>query len=145
VPSDWSRRLLALAGVAGLADSLYLTIAHYTETPLACSNTGVVNCDLVTRSSYGLVPGTQIPVSLGGVLWFAVSLALALAPPMRALAAAHVVWALGGLATVFYLVFAEARLGHLCEWCTLAHALVVLSLLIAVGRLAALTAVDAVD
>ncbi len=123
--------------MAGLAVSFYLTAAHYSNAPLACAQTAVVNCDLVTRSAYGLVPGTAIPVSAAGIVWFAVSLALALSveqsPPR--VAVLYVVWSLCGLATVFYLVYAELRLGHLCEWCTIAHALVVLTLLLSVARL----------
>jgi uncharacterized membrane protein len=130
-----------VAGLAGLAISLYLTVAHYSNAALACANSGVVNCDLVTRSSYGLVPGTSIPVSLTGVVWFVVALALAfVAHSARGADRARIanaVWGSLGLVTVFYLVFAEVRLGHLCEWCTAVHALVVGWFLLALMELTA--------
>lgn len=131
--------MLALAAVLGLADSVYLTVSHYSASPLACVNSGIVNCELVTRSSYGLVPGTSLPVSLAGVLWFAISLVLSLIPGRGPgpglLPALHALWALGGTVVVLYLVYAELRLGRICEWCTLSHVLVVLSLLVSVARL----------
>ncbi len=131
----WWSRILALAALIGLADSLYLTAAHYSSSSLACVQSGVVNCDLVTRSSYGLLPGTEIPTSAAGLLWFAVLLLLALAVDgNRMVGPALLIWCLGGTAVVLYLVYAELRLGHLCEWCTLVHALVVIALLVAVAR-----------
>lgn len=136
VPSAWSSRVLALTALVGLADSVYLTVAHYSSTSLACVQTGVVNCDLVTRSSYGLLPGTSVPTSAAGLVWFAILLLLALSADKSTLIGpALLIWCLGGTAFVLYLVYAELRLGHLCEWCTLVHALVVISLLIALGRL----------
>jgi uncharacterized membrane protein len=125
---------VVLLAAAGLADSVYLTIVHYSNAPLACVNTGVVNCDLVTRSSYGVVPGTAIPVSLSGIVWFAAVLALALAatrlPPLRAAGLLMAVSAVGAL-VVLYLVYVELiRLHHICEWCTVAHVAVIGILLV---------------
>lgn len=128
--------MLALAALAGFADSVYLTLAHYSSAPLACVNAGAVNCDLVTRSSYGLVPGTSLPVSAAGIAWFLVSLVLALVAGRRA-AMALLGWAGIGALVVLYLVYAEMRLGHICEWCTLVHALVLLTLLLSVARVSA--------
>lgn len=122
-----------------MGDSVYLTFAHYSSAPLACVQTAIVNCDLVTRSAYGVIAGTSIPVSAAGLLWFAVSLGLAVASYRprwaRAASVAHFAWGLAGLAVVLYLVYAELRLGALCEWCTAAHILVVFTLLVATARL----------
>lgn len=131
---DPSRIVLAGAALVGLAVSVYLTVAHYAQAPLACVQGGVVNCDLVTKSSYGIVPGTAIPVSAAGILWFGVSLGLALVGASWARAAAPA-WAAAATLVVLYLVYAELRLGRICEWCTLVHLLVALWLLVAVGRL----------
>ena len=55
--------LLALA-LIGLAIAIYLTVAHYQNTALACANTALINCEAVTHSSYSLVPGTSIPITV---------------------------------------------------------------------------------
>jgi len=134
---------VALAAVAGLAISAYLTLTHYQAVPLACPSGGVVDCALVTQSRYGLIPGTMLPIGFAGIAWFAVSLGLALAAPRvraRSLPAAGalVAWGLAGLAAALYLVYVElALLRHLCEWCTATHVLVLVILLLAVGRLQA--------
>lgn len=135
--SGWLRPLIGLLAGAGLADSLYLTAVHYSGGPLACASSGILNCDLVTRSSYGTVPGTSIPVSLGGVVWFAVVLVLALAAgrvPYRPVSLALVAWSAAGLIVVLYLVYAElVRLHHICEWCTVVHVAVVAILLLSLA------------
>lgn len=138
-PSRLGAVALAIAAVAGIIDSVYLTFTHYSGAPLACVQSAIVNCDLVTRSTYSMIPGTTIPVSAAGLLWFAVSLGLAVASYFRRWSRgaifAHFAWGLAGLVAVLYLVYAELRLGALCEWCTAAHVLVVVSLLIATARI----------
>src|SRR5260370_39546274 len=64
--------LLCMA-VAGVAISLYLTSVHYLNVPLACSTSGVVDCAPVLRSTYSVVPGTQPPITVPGLLWFVAS------------------------------------------------------------------------
>jgi len=128
--------VIGVLAVAGLADSAYLTIAHYSNAPLACANTGVINCDLVTRSSYGVIPGTAVPVSLAGIAWFAIALVLAamLARSGSAPALALVGWSIAGTAAALYLVYVElVLLHHICEWCTVAHVAVVAILLLSVS------------
>src|ERR1051326_7555985 len=68
--------LLALA-VVGAIISLYLASVHYQNVPLVCSTQGFVDCERVLSSSYSVVPGTSIPVSVPGLLWFIVAGALA--------------------------------------------------------------------
>src|SRR5580704_16495474 len=65
---DWARR--AALGLSLLAVGLagYLTVTHYTDpTALACPDQGVVNCTLVTTSSWSAIGG--VPVALLGLLW----------------------------------------------------------------------------
>jgi uncharacterized membrane protein len=136
--------LLLGFGVLGLAISAYLTTVHYANVPLACSTTGVVDCAAVTTSSYSVVPGTSIPITVPGMAWFLVSGGLALVALLRLrahlseprwLQPVHLGWALAGLATVLYLVWVEAvQLHRLCEWCTGVHVLVAGSLLVALWR-----------
>jgi uncharacterized membrane protein len=90
---------------------------------------GTINCEAVLSSSYALVWGTSVPTSVLGIVWFAVNAALWVRP----VGSMHLVWAGVGLLTVLYLVFVEiVLLGAICLWCTAAHVLVVILLLIAV-------------
>ena len=143
------RRLGAVAllamSVAGFGIALYLTSVHYASVPLVCTIGGGIDCAAVTQSAWSVIPGTSIPVTFPGMLWFVVSGVLAgrslldasrgrLEP--RWLRPAHTLWGVGGLLVVLWLVFAELVLIHkICEWCTVVHVLVVLSLLVAIGRL----------
>ena len=132
-------------GVIGLGISVYLTTLHYAGVAPLCSSGGFVNCEGVLKSQYSVVPGTTIPVTVPGMVWFIVSAALALvsircarqgsAEP-RWLRPGHLIWALLGLASVLYFVYDElVQLHELCEWCTSVHVLVFLSLLVTLGRL----------
>lgn len=128
----------AAIGLAGIGISAYLTSVHYARVPLACSSSGVVNCERVLSSAYSSVAG--VPISVGGIVWFAVSVGLALMVVIRRtepvwLQPAQIGWSLLGLLTVFYLVGVEAlALGVLCAWCTGLHALIVATLLLSILR-----------
>lgn len=124
-----SRPALAVAAsVAGVAISIYLTILHYAGTVPACPVSGHINCEAVLSSRYGVIAGTTIPTSAAGIVWFAVSALLWLRPLGRL----QLAWSLIGMATVLYLVYVEiVALGAICLWCTAAHVLVLLILLIA--------------
>ena len=128
---QWLLLVLALAG-AGIA--IYLTTVHYARVPLLCSSRGVVNCELVTSSSYSVVPGTSIPITIPGLLWFVVSAALAIGALRQAgrwLGTAQLVWAVLGMMTVLYLVYVELVILHtICAWCTAVHAIIFVSLLL---------------
>ncbi len=130
--------LLGAIGAAGVAISIYLTTVHYAKAPLVCSSSGVVNCERVLSSGYSSVLG--VPISVGGIVWFAMLAALGLAPLLRRpepewLQPAQVAWGFLGLLTVVYLVGVEAlALGVLCAWCTALHALILAALLLAIVR-----------
>jgi uncharacterized membrane protein len=131
---------LLVAAVAGLAVSVYLTTVHYAGTPLVCTSGGVVDCAAVTSSKYSTVPGTSLPVTVPGMLWFLVSGALAALAMLRAatepswLRAAHALLGAAGVVAILYFIWAEVQLGRWCEWCTVTHALVALSFLVALRR-----------
>ncbi|HEX5367967.1 MAG TPA: vitamin K epoxide reductase family protein [Dehalococcoidia bacterium] len=124
--------------VAGMAVAVYLTSVHYASVPLACSSSGVVNCEQVLHSRYSEVLG--IPWSLGGIAWFAISGLLAIvglrqSPEPDALQPAQVVWALFGLAVVFYLIGVELiGVKHICIWCTSMHVLILTTLVLVLFR-----------
>jgi len=123
---------------AGAAISAYLTVAHYAGAALVCTQGDLVDCSAVTSSSYSLIPGTDVPISLAGLAWSAVSGALALAQrpgEPRWLRPAHLAWAAAGLLVVLYLVDAEIRvIGRICEWCTALHLLVAATFFLALRR-----------
>ncbi|MBA2679931.1 MAG: vitamin K epoxide reductase family protein [Ktedonobacteraceae bacterium] len=129
--------MLALS-ILGVMISIYLTITHYDKQSLICSSSGLVNCERVLSSSYSVVPGTAIPISIPGLLWFCVLGALAFCawriwPERRSLLMAEVAWSSLGLLTVLYLVYAEiVRLDAICAWCTSLHVIILLSLIISV-------------
>lgn len=136
--------VLAILALLGLAISAYLTIAHDADLPLACSTTGVIDCQAVTRSVYSVIPGTDVPISVLGLLWFAVSGGLALLSWWSIrdgrdeptwLPTVHLVWTVAASLVVLALVYVEiVRLHRLCEWCTAVHVLVLTSMLVALTR-----------
>jgi uncharacterized membrane protein len=123
----WPAAVGSLTSLAGLGVAAYLTYEHYSgSTTLVCSDKGIVNCLKVTTSSYSYVAG--IPVSVLGLVFFAVMLALQLpatwSRPEPVVRLARVAWAVVGLATVVYLLYAELfRVDAICLWCTTVHVL----------------------
>ncbi len=145
------KRLAALAAiaVAGMAISLYLTYTHYQPAALACSAGSLVDCGTVTSSRWSVIPGTEAPVALLGLAFFAVSLAL-VAPALQGhdgplLRVLHLAWSAGALAFAIYLVYAELALVHrICEWCSAVHLLVVATFLLSIVRVQEVGASDSV-
>lgn len=141
-PYRTSTQVLALVAiaVAGLAIALYLTTTHISSVPLVCTVGSVVNCSAVTHSAYSVIPGTSIPISVLGVLWFVVSGLLSIfglpATAPEWLRPVHLVWAALGLVVVLYLVYVEiVILRQICEWCTVVHLLVVATFVLTLRRL----------
>ena len=68
-PAPWLQIATVLLSVAGLGVSIYLTVAHFTESQLAgCSESGLVNCTKVTTSPQSYVFG--IPVAVLGLAFY---------------------------------------------------------------------------
>lgn len=137
-----SQLALLVLALLGAADAVYLTLVHYDDqVVLACSDSGFVNCGRVITSAYSYVPGTSLPISVPGLGWCLVMIALALlgiflGSERRWLRIAQFTWALLGMLTVLYLVYVEiALLDNLCAWCTVLHALILLMFLITLVRL----------
>jgi uncharacterized membrane protein len=138
----------ALAGLAlvGLGISAYLTAVHYAGAGLVCSSGGIVNCAVVTSSSYSLVPGTTVPITVPGIIWFLVSGGMAVTALVRDrqgraepawLRPAQAAWSALGLASCLYLVYAEVVVLHeICEWCTAIHVVVLITTVLTLARLA---------
>jgi uncharacterized membrane protein len=103
----------------------YLTVTHYTDpAALACPDTGIVNCTLVTTSSWSVVLG--VPLAVLGLVWAVVMTGLTSPWAWRAAArrvdGARLVVSGAGAAMVLYLVYVELfRIGAICLWCTAIH------------------------
>ena len=132
---------LLLCSLVGAGIAIYLTFEHYQLVPLACSDTGLVNCARVLSSPYSVVPGTSLPITIPGLAWCVVMAALAVASiytglQSRWLRLAQFAWSLVGMLTVLYLVYAEiVRLHTICAWCTALHVLVLLIFLVTLVQL----------
>lgn len=121
-----------VAGLAGAAVSIYLTVLHFVGVVPGCPITGPINCDAVLTSPYAVIAGTSVPTSAAGIVWFAISAALWTRP----VGWMNLAWSTLGLVTVLYLVYIEiVRIGAICLWCTGAHVLVVAIFLLALTML----------
>jgi uncharacterized membrane protein len=112
--------------VLGFGLAGYLAYEHYTSsTSLSCpAGGGIVDCLKVTTSQYSKIHG--IPVSLLGLIFFAVMIVLQSPPAWRstsrALRMSRVVWSLVGVGTALWLIYAELfKLDAICLWCTSVH------------------------
>ena len=125
VPPRWVPYTATVICVLALLDSAYLTYAHFTTANvLVCSTKGFVDCAAVTTSSYSHPLG--IPVSVAGLAWSAVMLALCSPWGWRAaspwVSRARLAGSVAGVGMVIYLLWAELiKLRHLCEYCTGVH------------------------
>lgn len=123
----WPGLVGTLASIGGLGIAGYLTYEHYTgSSSLVCSDKGIVNCLEVTTSTYSKVAG--VPVAVLGLIFFVVMLVLQLPVmwnrPGSAIRTARITWAVIGLGTVVYLLYAELfKIDAICLWCTAVHVL----------------------
>jgi len=110
--------IASLVALIGLADSIYLTVHHYSATAVPCGLTG--GCEMVLTSGYSEIFG--LPLGVYGAAAYFVAFALAfLAAYGNALT-----WKLFGLiATLMagfscYLIFVQAYyINAFCQFCLL--------------------------
>lgn len=120
-----------LFSILGIADTLYLTIAHYTQAvTLACPDTGFINCAKVTSSSYSEIFG--IPAAVLGLVFFIVLFILGLpflwSKKYSWLTLPRQIFVGIGLLSVFWFVYVEIHYLHaICLYCTGVHILTFLS------------------
>ena len=122
----WPAFACVALGVLGTADSVYLTIVHYTSVVhLYCPTSGgIVNCDAVTTSPQSVLLGIPVPVM--GIVWFIAMIALCWPADWlstnKVLIAIRFVSALAGVGFALYLVAVELLvIDKICLWCTGAH------------------------
>jgi uncharacterized membrane protein len=124
-PPTWAVATSLGLSLIAVAIASYLTVAHYADpSALACPDTGVVNCTLVTTSPESVVFG--IPVAVIGLVWALAVLGLCLPWAWRAQAEwvdrARLLATGAGALMVVYLVYTELfRIGAICVWCTAIH------------------------
>ncbi len=148
-----SQALLLVLSLLGVGITIYLTSVHYENVPLVCSESGLINCARVISSSYSVVPGTTLPITIPGFGWCITSASFAIAGLFatkglwqRRIRLAQFAWALSGLLVVLYLVYAEiVRLHTICAWCTALHVLILLMFLITLVQLQPIPSVPVIS
>lgn len=114
---------------AGAAVSGYLTLVHYTSSvKLACSATGLIDCQKVTTSPQSMAFG--VPVALLGVIFFLALGVLCLPAAWRsnsqAIRVGRLVLMFAGALMVVHLIRAELfEIDAICLWCTAVHGITV--------------------
>jgi uncharacterized membrane protein len=125
-PAVWLQLTTFALALVGLGVSIYLTIAHFTESTLAgCSETkGLVNCTKVTTSAQSYVFG--IPVAVLGLAFFLFAVAVmspwAWRAARREIHLVRIASLVVGIGFVLYLLYAELFIiGSICLYCTSVH------------------------
>jgi uncharacterized membrane protein len=120
-------RIAALVlSLLGLADSVYLTIAHFETNLLSatCSTKGFIDCQAVTTSAQSHLLG--IPVAILGLAFYVAMTVINLPPLWKTtdvrVAYLRLAMIVSGICFVLYLLYAELFLiKNLCEYCTGVH------------------------
>ena len=110
----------SLVALVGLADSIYLTVHHYTAEPVPCG--AEFDCGAVLTSSYSEIAG--IPLAAFGAVAYFLAFSLALLT-----AFGRDLWRLFGLLTIvmatfsIYLIYVQYALIHAwCQFCLISAA-----------------------
>ena len=118
----WMQLTTFVLALAGLGVSIYLTVAHFTESALAgCSESGAINCIKVTTSPQSYVFG--IPVAVLGLAFYVAMVALmspwAWRSTRREIHLIRLASLVVGIGFVLYLLYAELfTIGAICLYCT---------------------------
>lgn len=126
-PPRWVPVSALVLAIAGLAVSVYLTVAHYTAAvTLACPNSGTINCAKVTTSTQSQI--LDVPVAVLGLVFFIGMMVLGVPAAWRStrrwVRSARLLGAVVGIGFVVYLVYTELfTLDAICLWCTAVHVL----------------------
>jgi uncharacterized membrane protein len=130
---DGAGRASFVIALLGLAVSVYLTVEHFTSSAtLACPETGTINCQKVTTSSWSHIG--PVPVAVLGLVFFAAMVVLCSPPAWRrpVLSPLRLVGAVVGVLSALGLVYVELfEVDAICLWCTAVH-VCALALLVAV-------------
>lgn len=115
------RVLLAIVGVSGIILSIYLLLIT-SESSTSCDFNALFSCSSVLSSSYSKFMG--IPVALFGLMWYIVASALSVISFKISIKRLFLLsWAIVGVLSIPYFVYAEYIVGAICLLCTSAHIL----------------------
>lgn len=123
--TPWTSPAALALSVVAVGLTTYLTVTHYTDpAALACPDSGIINCTLVTTSSWSVIFG--VPVALLGLIWSVAMVAINSPRAFRSrwtwVAPARLAGVAIGMAMVLYLVYVELfRVDAICLWCTGVH------------------------
>ena len=113
--------IASLLALLGLADSVYLTVHHFTAEPVPCSI--VEGCETVLTSSYAEIAG--IPLAAFGALAYFIAFSLAILTVFGNRA----MWLLFGIqsfimaAASVYLIYLQGFvIGAFCQFCLISAA-----------------------
>ena len=141
-PAVWLQLVTFALALAGLGVSIYLTIAHFTEsTLLGCSETkGLVDCTKVTTSAQSYVFG--IPVAVLGLAFFLLAVVImnpwAWRAARREIHLLRIASLVVGIGFVLYLLYAELFIiGSICLYCTSVHVITFLLFVLTMFAIAA--------
>jgi uncharacterized membrane protein len=126
----WLPIVASLVALAGLADSAYLTVKHFTHEPVPCSL--IEGCEQVLTSPYAEFGGVPL-AALGAAAYFvAFSLAMLAAFGNRVMWTLFCVQAviMAGF-SVWLLYLQGAVIGAFCQFCLLSAATSITLLIIA--------------
>ena len=118
---DLHAKTAALAmSVIGIVISAYLTLIRYTSTPVACPDTGIINCGTVLSSQYSTIFG--VPNAVLGIVFFAIEIIFV----YKYFGREQMLLLNGvGLAFVLYFISTEYVLKAICIYCTAVHLCVI--------------------
>ena len=132
----WLSTLAAIVALIGVADSVYLTVHHYTAEPVPCSL--IEGCEKVLTSGYAVIAG--VPLAGFGAVAYFVAFSLAL---LTAFGDASK-WKFFGIQVTLmalfsaWLIYVQAALiGAFCQFCLVSAATSVLLFLIFVASVLA--------
>jgi uncharacterized membrane protein len=139
-PALWLQLTTFVLALVGLGVSIYLTIAHFTESTLAgCSESGLVNCTKVTTSAQSYVFG--IPVAVLGLAFYLFAVAImspwAWRAVRREVHMVRIASLVVGIGFVLYLLYAELFIiGSICLYCTSVHIITFVLFVLTMGAVA---------
>jgi uncharacterized membrane protein len=117
-------------GLAGFADSLYLTFSHFRQHSLGCSL--LTGCDEVLTSVYSEIWG--IPVALFGVIYYLTLASGALLYYQKKKPGLYkgilAVNLLGFFISLYFVYVQWAYIGAYCQYCILSSAITTIMLII---------------
>ena len=132
----WLPALAAIVALIGVADSVYLTVHHYTAEPVPCSL--IEGCEQVLTSSYAVIAG--VPLAGFGAVAYFIAFSLALLTAFGDSSK----WKFYGIQVTLmalfsaWLIYVQAALiGAFCQFCLVSAATSVLLFLIFVASVLA--------